>query len=95
MSVALSPGSTLELTEDRCALVVSANAGKALKPQVLACALDEAQQRPESIDLALSPSLGIRRGLKPQPQGPAWRAGRQCMRHFFEPGSGMGRALSA
>lgn len=95
MSVALSPGSTLDLTEDRCALVVSANAGKALKAQVLACALDEAQQRPESSDLARSPSLGIRRGLKPQPRGPAAGPGGNACAISSSRGRGWGGPLSA
>jgi putative nucleotidyltransferase with HDIG domain len=60
------PGSVVQLTDDRYALVVSVNSSRALKPRVLVH--DPKLRRDEAIVLNLEeePGLGIRRSLKPQ-----------------------------
>ena len=59
------PGSAVQLTDDRYALVIAANASRPLKPRVLV--YDPAVPRDEAllIDLQAEPGLGIRRSLKP------------------------------
>ncbi len=60
------PGSTVQLTDDRYALVVSVNSARPLKPRVMVH--DPLVPREEALVLNLEelPDLGIRRSLKPQ-----------------------------
>jgi HD-GYP domain-containing protein (c-di-GMP phosphodiesterase class II) len=59
------PGSAVQLTDDRYALVTAVNSTRPLKPRVLV--YDPQVPRDEAllIDLQLAPGLGIRRSLKP------------------------------
>ena len=59
------PGSAVQLTDDRYALVTAVNSTRPLKPRVLV--YDPKVPRDEAllIDLQLAPGLGIRRSLKP------------------------------
>ena len=59
------PGSAVQLTDDRYALVTAVNSTRPLKPRVLV--YDPQMPRDEAllIDLQLTPGLGIRRSLKP------------------------------
>jgi putative nucleotidyltransferase with HDIG domain len=59
------PGSAVQLTDDRYALVVSVNSNRPLKPRVLVH--DRAVPPDEALllDLEAEPQLGIRRSLKP------------------------------
>lgn len=60
------PGSVVQLTDDRYALVLAVNASRPLKPRVLVH--DPKRRRDEALplDLETEPLLGIRRSLKPQ-----------------------------
>ncbi|MFT7721456.1 MAG: DUF3391 domain-containing protein [Roseateles sp.] len=60
------PGSTVQLTDDRYALVVSVNSARPLKPRVMVH--DPRVPRDEALVLNLEdmPDLGIRRSLRPQ-----------------------------
>lgn len=82
------PGSVVQLTDDRHALVVGVNSTRPLKPRVL---VHEPKIRPEealALDLERVPHLGIRRSVKPisLPRealdylSPRWRVA-----YFFEP----------
>ena len=59
------PGSTVQLTDDRYAIVVSVNSSRPLKPRIVihdpAVPADEALV----VDMETQPELGIRRSLKP------------------------------
>jgi HD-GYP domain-containing protein (c-di-GMP phosphodiesterase class II) len=82
------PGSTVQLTDDRYALVMSVNAVRPLKPRVLVH--DPKVPRDEALllDLERSPRLGIRRSIKPQ-QLPTdsvnYLSPRARVTYFFEP----------
>lgn len=60
------PGSTVQLTDDRYALVVSVNSARPLKPRVMVH--DPMVPKADALILNLEemPDLGIRRSLKPQ-----------------------------
>ena len=81
------PGSVVQLTDDRYALVMSVNSTRPLKPNVLVH--DPQQPREEALHLNLmdTPDLGIRRSLKPA-QLPAdaldYLAPRPRVAYFFE-----------
>jgi putative nucleotidyltransferase with HDIG domain len=59
------PGSVVQLTDDRWAMVMTVNAARPLKPRVLVH--DPAVPRDEAlfVDLEREPTLGIRRSVKP------------------------------
>ena len=81
------PGSVVQLSDDRFAMVMTVNAAHPLKPRVLvydpAVALEEAIH----LDLEKTPQLGIRRSLKPV-QLPAravdYLKPRQRISYFFD-----------
>src|ERR1700712_3091567 len=81
------PGSVVQLSDDRFAMVMTVNAAPPLKPRVLvydpAVALEEAIH----LDLEKSPQVGIRRSLKPV-QLPAravdYLKPRQRISYFFD-----------
>ncbi|MFG6415862.1 HD-GYP domain-containing protein [Roseateles sp. DC23W] len=60
------PGSTVQLTDDRYALVVSVNSARPLKPRVMVHDLKVAKEEALILNLEDMPDLGIRRSLKPQ-----------------------------
>jgi HD-GYP domain-containing protein (c-di-GMP phosphodiesterase class II) len=96
------PGSVVQLTDDRFALVTNVNSSRPLKPRVLVfdpqVPADEALQ----INLEHHADLGIRRSLRPQqlpPEALKYLSPRQRVIYFFEPAqvpsSGYGQELAA
>ena len=82
------PGSVVQLTDDRYALVVAVNSSRPLKPNVLVH--DPAVPRAEAliVDLETSAGLGIRRSIRPQqlpPTALAYLAPTPRVAYFFEP----------
>jgi putative nucleotidyltransferase with HDIG domain len=59
------PGSVVQLTDDRFALVVSVNSHRPLKPQVIIHQPEIPADEALIVDLEGTPELGIRRSLKP------------------------------
>lgn len=59
------PGSVVQLTDDRYALVVSVNALRPLKPRILIHDAGIPREEALEVDLADHPALGIRRSLRP------------------------------
>jgi len=60
------PGSTVQLTDDRYALVVSVNSARPLKPRVMVHDIKVPKEEALILNLEEMPDLGIRRSLKPQ-----------------------------
>jgi len=60
------PGSTVQLTDDRYALVVSVNSARPLKPRVMVHDPKVLKEEALILNLEEMPDLGIRRSLKPQ-----------------------------
>ena len=60
------PGSTVQLTDDRYALVVSVNSARPLKPRVMVHDIKVPKEEALVLNLEDMPDLGIRRSLKPQ-----------------------------
>ena len=60
------PGSTVQLTDDRFALVVSVNSARPLKPRVMVHDVKVPREEALILNLEEMPDLGIRRSLKPQ-----------------------------
>ncbi|HJW11894.1 MAG TPA: DUF3391 domain-containing protein [Albitalea sp.] len=82
------PGSVVQLTDDRFAVVVGVNSSRPLKPRVLVhdakVPLDEAL----IVDLECAPALGIRRSIKPSAlprEALDYLSPRQRVAYFFEP----------
>jgi putative nucleotidyltransferase with HDIG domain len=91
-------GSVVQLTDERYALVISVNAKRPLKPQVLV--FDPATPRDQAlfVDLGAAAGLGIRRSLRPTDlPGDAldYLAPRSRTTYFFEPGAAQGVLLDA
>jgi putative nucleotidyltransferase with HDIG domain len=87
------PGSVVELSDRRYALVVSVNASRPLKPRVIVH--DPAIPRDDALilDLAHEPALGIRRSLRPLQLPKAaidYLSPRQRICYFFERGRSAG-----
>jgi putative nucleotidyltransferase with HDIG domain len=82
------PGSTVQLTDDRFALVVGVNSSRPLKPRVMVHEPRVPRDEALLLDLETTDSLGIRRSLRPQ-QLPdaalAYLAPRPRVAYFFEP----------
>ena len=94
------PGSAVQLTDDRFALVVAVNSSRPLKPKVMVH--DPKVPREEALVLNLedTPDLGIRRSLKAQQLPRAsmdYLSPRTRIAYFFEPslGPGAGGGLGA
>ncbi|WP_310389738.1 HD-GYP domain-containing protein [Roseateles sp.] len=93
------PGSAVQLTDDRYALVVSVNSSRPLKPRVMVH--DPKVPREEALVLSLEaqPDLGIRRSIKAQQLPRAamdYLSPRARVAYFFEPvGAGMASELAA
>ncbi|WP_054021510.1 HD-GYP domain-containing protein [Piscinibacter sakaiensis] len=84
------PGSVVQLTDDRLAIVVSVNSSRPLKPRVQVFRPDAPAGEPalQPLNLEATPGLGIRRSLKPAAlPKPALQAlaPRQRVAYFFEP----------
>ena len=82
------PGSAVQLTDDRYALVVSVNSSRPLKPRVLVHESGVPRDEALLLDLEHAEGLGIRCSLRPQ-QLPAttlaYLAPRPRVAYFFEP----------
>ncbi|MBK6865944.1 MAG: DUF3391 domain-containing protein [Ideonella sp.] len=82
------PGSAVQLTDERHALVVSVNSSRPLKPRVL---VHDPQVPPDEallLDLEREPQLGIRRSVKPLAlprEALDYLSPRPRMAYFFEP----------
>lgn len=82
------PGSTVQLTDDRCALVVAVNSTRPLKPRVLVHEPKVPRDEALVLDLETTESLGIRRSVRPQqlPEAAlAYLSPRPRVAYFFEP----------
>ena len=83
-------GTTVQLTDERLAVVVSVNSARPLKPRVLVHDANVPREEALVIDIGEHPGLGIRRSVKPQ-QLPApalhYLAPRQRVAYYFEPES--------
>ena len=81
-------GTTVQLTDDRLAVVVSVNSARPLKPRVLVHDAKVPREEALVIDIGHHEGLGIRRSIKPQ-QLPVpalhYLAPRQRVAYFFEP----------
>ncbi len=82
------PGSAVQLTDDRYALVVSVNSSRPLKPRVIVHEAKVPRDEALILDLEQAGGLGIRRSLRPQQLPPttlAYLAPRPRVAYFFEP----------
>ena len=82
------PGSAVQLTDERYALVVAVNSARPLKPRVLVHDRGVAAGEALLLDLETQPALGIRRSVKPQalPRDTLdYLSPRPRMAYFFEP----------
>lgn len=82
------PGSVVQLTDDRYAMVVSVNSARPLKPRVMVHEPKVPRDEALLLNLENEPRLGIRRSLKPQ-QLPTesldYLSPRTRVAYFFEP----------
>ena len=82
------PGSTVQLTDDRYALVVAVNSSRPLKPRVMVHDAKVPREEALIVNLEVQPDLGIRRSLKPQQMPRAsldYLSPRARVAYFFEP----------
>ncbi|HEV7912596.1 MAG TPA: HD domain-containing phosphohydrolase [Albitalea sp.] len=82
------PGSVVQLTDDRFAIVVGVNSTRPLKPRVRVHDPREPAGDAPAIDLEHTPRLGIRRSIRPQAlprDAYTHLAPRQRVAYFFEP----------
>ena len=87
------PGSTVQLTDDRFALVVAVNSSRPLKPRVMVHDPKIPREEALVVNLEVQPDLGIRRSLKPQQMPRAsldYLSPRARVAYFFEPVSHAG-----
>ena len=81
-------GSTVQLTDDRYALVVGVNSSRPLKPRVLVHERGVPREEALIVDLEAAQGLGIRRCIKPLQlpvESLAYLAPRPRVAYFFEP----------
>jgi hypothetical protein len=81
------PGSVVQLTDERFALVVSVNSARPLKPSVVVHDPHVPREEALVIDLENEPEVGIRRSLKPLQLSKAafdYLSPRKRMCYFFE-----------
>lgn len=81
------PGSVVQLTDERYALVVSVNSSRPLKPRVIVYDTRVPKNEALILDLEQNPALGIRRSLKPSGLPRAamdYLSPRQRICYFFE-----------
>ena len=82
------PGSVVQLTDDRLALVVSVNSSRPLKPRVQVYDPAQPDEPGPVLNLETTNGVGIRRSLKPQAlpkEALRALAPRQRVAYFFEP----------
>lgn len=82
------PGSSVQLTDDRYAIVVSVNTSRPLKPRVLVHQRGVPRDEALILDLEHAKGLSIRRSLKPMQlprESHDYLAPRQRVSYFFEP----------
>ena len=82
------PGSTVQLTDDRYAMVMSVNSSRPLRPRVLVHDPSVPREQAPLLDLESTPGLGIRRSIKALqlPTAPLeYLAPRPRVAYFFEP----------
>ena len=82
------PGSLVQLTDDRHAMVVGVNSTRPLRPQVAVLVPRSGDDDAPALDLERMPGLGIRRSLRPQALPRSIREAitpRARMAYFFEP----------
>jgi putative nucleotidyltransferase with HDIG domain len=82
------PGSTVQLTDDRYAMVVAVNSSRPLKPRVLVHESGVPRDEALILDLETTDGVGIRRSLRPQQLPEATRqylSPRPRVAYFFEP----------
>ena len=82
------PGSVVQLTDDRYAIVVAVNSSRPLKPSVIVHDADVPRAEALVLDLEASPGLGIRRSVRPQQLPPTamdYLAPAARVAYFFEP----------
>ena len=87
------PGSTVQLTDERFALVVAVNSSRPLKPRVMVHEPKIPREEALVVNLEAQPDLGIRRSLKPQQLPRAsldYLSPRARVAYFFEPVSPTG-----
>ena len=96
------PGSVVQLTDDRFALVTNVNSTRPLKPRVLMFDARVPVEEALHINLEHHADLGIRRSLRPQQlpdEALQYLSPRQRVVYFFEPAqvsnSGYGQELAA
>ena len=81
------PGSVVQLVDERFAIVVSVNSIRPLKPRLIVCEPGIPKDEALILDLAQTPSIGIKRSLKPSHLPKAafdYLAPRQRICYFFE-----------
>ena len=81
-------GSTVQLTDDRYAMVLGVNSSRPLKPRVLVHAAGVPRDEALIVDLESSHGLGIRRSIRPAqlpPDSLDYLAPRPRAAYFFEP----------
>ncbi|MBC7993574.1 MAG: DUF3391 domain-containing protein [Rhizobacter sp.] len=82
------PGSVVQLTDDRYAMVVSVNSTRPLKPRVMVHEPRVSRDEALLLNLECEPRLGIRRSLKPQQlptESLEYLSPRPRVAYFFEP----------
>ncbi|MEO8152910.1 MAG: HD domain-containing phosphohydrolase [Rhizobacter sp.] len=82
------PGSVVQLTDDRFAMVASVNSARPLKPRVIVHEARVSRDDALLLNLETEPRLGIRRSLKPQqlpPESLEYLSPRPRVAYFFEP----------
>jgi HD-GYP domain-containing protein (c-di-GMP phosphodiesterase class II) len=82
------PGSVVQLTDDRFALVVAMNSSRPLKPRVLVHDSSVRSDQALVLDLETQPQLGVRRSLKPSHlprEALDFLSPRPRVAYFFEP----------
>ncbi|GAB4214748.1 MAG: DUF3391 domain-containing protein [Rhodoferax sp.] len=90
------PGSVVQLSDERCALVVSVNSARPLKPQVMVHDPKVPPEQALMLDLEQTPGLGIARSLKPVALPVAalsYLSPRKRICYFFERAVGAGEVL--
>ena len=81
-------GSTVQLTDDRYAMIVGVNSSRPLKPRVLVHQAEVPAEEALVLDLESVPNLGIRRSVRPAALPAAARdylSPRPRIAYFFEP----------
>lgn len=91
------PGSVVQLTDDRYALVVAVNSSRPLKPRVMVHDVKVPRDEALILNLEEHPDLGIRRSLKPQqlPRSSLdYLSPRTRVAYFFEPAGHTGNTVA-